>query len=112
MNWIPFTRLDQLDEILKSSYDKPQWIFKHSTRCGISASALHEVEQVGASLTELADCYYLDLLEYRSISNAVTERLQIPHQSPQAILVHGGKVIHHASHSAIRSARMLALSKG
>ena len=33
------------------------------------------------------DFYYLDLLNYRSISNEIAKHLNVTHQSPQIILI-------------------------
>lgn len=109
MNWLALTDMTQLSEIVAASYRKPQWVFKHSTRCGTSLHALDRVEQQGDALTEKADCYYLDLLNYRAISNAIAEEWAVPHQSPQAILLKDGKVAYHASHYTIQPQKMLEL---
>ena len=45
--------------------------------------------------------YYLDLLEFRPISNEITTRFKIEHQSPQILLIKNGAVVYDASHSAI-----------
>jgi len=45
--------------------------------------------------------YFLDLLNYRPISNSIAERFAVQHQSPQLILIKDGKAIYNASHSDI-----------
>jgi bacillithiol system protein YtxJ len=45
--------------------------------------------------------YFLDLLEYRSLSNEVTQRFGVEHQSPQLLLIRNGKAVYDASHSEI-----------
>ena len=52
--------------------------------------------------------YYLDILNYRAISNAIAERFEVQHQSPQLIVIKEGKAIAHASHEGINS---LALTR-
>jgi bacillithiol system protein YtxJ len=47
------------------------------------------------------DAYFLDLLEYRDISNEITSRFGVYHQSPQLILIKEGKAIYDVSHSGI-----------
>ena len=42
--------------------------------------------------------YYLDLLEYRHISNAIAEKLNVFHESPQVLLVKNGECVYDASH--------------
>ncbi len=99
--WKQLHTKEQLDTLIAASKDKTQFIFKHSTRCGISRMALSmfEREQLG-ELGE-ADAYFLDLLQYRDISNDIAERFGIPHQSPQLLVLRDGKVVAHASHNGI-----------
>ncbi len=101
MNWIDLKEENQIAEIDKISAQTPVLIFKHSTRCSISSSALSRLERQWKS--ELIDIktYYLDLLNFRSISNLLAQHYNIEHQSPQIILVKNGKSIHSASHQAI-----------
>jgi bacillithiol system protein YtxJ len=46
--------------------------------------------------------YFLDLLEYRPISNEIASRFQVVHQSPQLILIKDGNAIYDVSHSDIQ----------
>ena len=98
--WIPLTSEAQLAELAMLSNEKPLLIFKHSTRCGISRTALKQFENE-FDLFDSVDAYYLDLLEYRPISSAIAEQFSVTHQSPQLILLNKGQVVHHASHSDI-----------
>ena len=98
--WIPLTSMEQLVELTEQSFVKPIFIFKHSTRCGISRTALKQFENEYDLDTEV-DAYYLDLLEYRPISSAIATQFSVTHQSPQLILMKNGQVVHHASHSDI-----------
>ncbi|MFZ4435774.1 MAG: bacillithiol system redox-active protein YtxJ [Flavobacterium psychrophilum] len=98
--WIPLTSMEQLAELTEHSFVKPVFIFKHSTRCGISRSVLKQFENEYNIDTEV-DAYYLDLLEYRPISSAIATQFSLEHQSPQLIVLKNGIVVHHASHSDI-----------
>ena len=44
----------------------------------------------------------LDLLAHRNISNAIAEKLQVHHESPQAIILRNREVIYEESHMAIQ----------
>jgi bacillithiol system protein YtxJ len=99
MAWIPLTSDAQLDEIVAKSAEKPQVIFKHSTRCSISSVAQQRLQK--AKLPEDIDFYYLDLLAYRSISNKIAEIFQVHHESPQVLVIKDGKCIYDESHLAI-----------
>lgn len=100
INWIPLTNLGQLNEIMTVSETKPVIIFKHSTRCSVSRMGLKQFENE-FDLAEEVDAYFLDLLEYRDVSNEIANRFQVEHQSPQLILIKEGKAIYNVSHSAI-----------
>jgi bacillithiol system protein YtxJ len=40
----------------------------------------------------------VNVIEDRPVSNAIAERLQVKHESPQALLIKNGKAVWHASH--------------
>ena len=102
VNWIPLQLMGQLDEIIALSKEKPVLIFKHSTRCSISRFALKQFENE-FDLQNQIDAYFLDLLEFRDISNEIASRFGIMHQSPQLLLIKEGKVLYDASHSDIQA---------
>lgn len=100
INWIPLTDLDQLNEIIELSNEKPIAIFKHSTRCSISRFALKQFENEFDS-ADATDTYFLDLIEYRDVSNEIASRFQVVHQSPQLLLIKSGQSVYDVSHSDI-----------
>ena len=99
MNWIKIQSEDQLDEIREKSTDRPQLIFKHSTRCSTSALVKSRLErnQPPASI----DFYYLDLISYRPISNKIADTFRVHHESPQVLLIRDGKCVYEESHMGI-----------
>lgn len=99
MNWIPLQESSQLKVIDEASQHKPILIFKHSTRCSISKVALSRLEKEDKILS--ADCYYLDLLKHRDISNQIAEHYQIHHESPQVLLIKNGTCVYDESHMNI-----------
>lgn len=99
INWIPLTDASQLDSIRQASLQRPQVIFKHSTRCSISHMAKSRLERAGAP--EGIDFHYLDLLAYRPISDQVARDFHVHHESPQVILLKQGDVVFDESHNAI-----------
>ncbi|PWA10562.1 bacillithiol system redox-active protein YtxJ [Flavobacterium laiguense] len=100
INWIPLTNLGQLNEIVALSNEKPVAIFKHSTRCSVSRFALKQFENQFDS-ADATDTYFLDLIEYRDVSNEIASRFQVVHQSPQLLLIKNGQSVYDASHSDI-----------
>lgn len=55
------------------------------------------------------DVYYVDLIRYRATSNLLADQLQVIHQSPQAILIHNGKVQGSLSHDQVSPEAVLRL---
>ena len=98
LNWIPLTSLDQLNEIKETSETQFVMIFKHSTRCGISSMVIKRFENLFEEQHQNLKVYYLDLLNYRSISDEIGHTFQVMHQSPQLIVVKNSVAVHHASH--------------
>ncbi len=104
VNWIPLTDLGQLTEIIETSEEKPVVIFKHSTRCSISRMALKQFENEFDLTLDQFTIYFLDLLAYRDISNEISLRFNVVHQSPQLLLIKNGESVYHVSHSDIDAA--------
>tara|TARA_R110000868_G_scaffold338325_1_gene599059 strand:- start:66 stop:455 length:390 start_codon:yes stop_codon:yes gene_type:complete len=100
MDWEPLNHIDQLNEIIAESKDKPVAIFKHSTRCSISRMALKQFENE-FDFPEKVTPYFLDLIAFREISNDIASRFGVQHQSPQLILIKNGKAVYNTSHSDI-----------
>ncbi|MEZ7499532.1 bacillithiol system redox-active protein YtxJ [Flavobacterium sp. Arc3] len=100
MNWNALTDLEQLNEIISLSNEKPVVIFKHSTRCSISRMALKQFENE-FDLSDKVTPYFLDLIAYRDISNGIASRFGVMHQSPQLLLIKNGKSVYDVSHSDI-----------
>ncbi|MEJ7739079.1 MAG: bacillithiol system redox-active protein YtxJ [Chitinophagaceae bacterium] len=105
MNWINITTADQLDDIRQRSNTKPQVIFKHSIRCSISSMAKARLER--SSQPENVDFYYLDLINYRTISNKLSELFDVWHESPQVLVIKNGRCVYDQSHTAIRMEEIL-----
>lgn len=103
VDWIALTSMQQLDEITNLSTQEPILIFKHSTRCGISRMVLKKFESTFDS-NYIVTPYFLDLLSYRAISDAVSEKFNVVHQSPQLLVIRGGKSVYDVSHDAINAA--------
>jgi len=103
INWLELSDTGQVDQIIQSSDEKPQLIFKHSTSCGISVRMKVQLEESWDIDKEKIDVHYLDLLSYRSVSNYIAETSGVYHQSPQVLLFKEGKVIMDASHHAIKA---------
>lgn len=102
MNWNKLDDEEVLEKIDSESAAQPVMIFKHSTRCSISAAALNRMERNwNDSDSEKVKPYFLDLLANRSLSNSVAERYNVQHESPQVLVIKNGQCIYNASHMDI-----------
>lgn len=99
MHWIHLTGEEQLKQIISKSQIKAQVIFKHSSRCSISAVALQRLQKVSQPAD--IDFYFLDLLSYRSLSNKIANLFDVPHESPQVLVIRDGKCVYEESHMGI-----------
>jgi len=99
MKWIPLQHESQIQEINERSKERPQVIFKHSTRCGISSVAKNRLEK--STPPQDIDFHYLDLIHYRSISNKIAEQYNVYHESPQVLVIKDGTCVYDESHMGI-----------
>ena len=103
INWEQLNTVDQLEELIEKSKSKPVAIFKHSTRCSISSTALNRLERTWNDGLNGFKMYFLDLIAHRDISNAIAEKFDVIHESPQLIVIKNGEAAYSASHLSIRT---------
>ena len=103
--WVSLDQPDQLAEITQDSAPGLRVVFKHSTRCGLSTMMLRRFEHVWQETGPEATFYLLDLIRYRELSDALAKQAHLPHQSPQVLILRGGKLIGSASHGDISGLR-------
>jgi bacillithiol system protein YtxJ len=101
MDWKVLLDENELDELIRRSKARSQVIFKHSTRCSISAVAKGRLER--SKVLPGADIYYLDLISYRNISNKIAQVFNIHHESPQVLVIKNGVCVYDESHMGINA---------
>ena len=102
-----FVRLESieaLDAIFERSYRQPVAIFKHSNSCGLSADILQQIEAING------DVNIVVVQENRNVSDAIEKKTGFRHQSPQAFVIKGGKIVYHASHYGIDAEQLSVVS--
>ena len=109
MDWIPLTSDQDLEKLLKESEEKPQVIFKHSTRCSISSMAKSRIDKV-SSIASI-NFHYLDLIAYRALSNKISEHFGVYHESPQVLLIKNGACVYDESHLSIYPEEIIEAAK-
>ena len=91
--------IDELEQLLTETTDRPLLLFKHSYSCGISAEALDELlSHLHSDRTRSVRYAMVTVQTHRDVSNAVTKRLGVRHETPQALMIRDGRVVWTASH--------------
>lgn len=99
MNWKKLVSNEQLEEIRKESEENPILIFKHSTRCSTSRVSLDRLERSWKTPeTNHIKPYFLDLLNYRMVSDLIAEHFGVEHESPQVLVIYKGESVLNLSH--------------
>jgi bacillithiol system protein YtxJ len=92
MSFVNIDSIEKLDKLFDASSEKPVLLFKHSITCPISTDASNQMSIVNG------DVNIVIVQSSREISNAIAERTNIQHESPQAIIIKDRKPIFQASH--------------
>lgn len=101
------TSIEQLNSAVEASEGQPLLLFKHSTRCPISANAYQEMNNyLQNNPNENVNYGIIYVVEDRPVSNEAADKLGVKHESPQAILVKNGFPVWHTSHSDITSSTL------
>jgi bacillithiol system protein YtxJ len=102
INWTELKEEAQVESIREESKKHPVLIFKHSSRCSVSRTALDRLERKwNPENTTPVKTYFLDLLSHRNVSNHVANYFDVEHESPQVLVIKDGKPVHVSSHLSI-----------
>ena len=103
LTWNNISSESDVDQLVDLSHSHPVVIFKHSTRCSISSMIKGRMEREAPDPKEAKDfkAYYLDLIQFRSVSNWIAQKFGVEHESPQVIVLQNSKVVYQASHTSI-----------
>ncbi|MBW3572591.1 MAG: bacillithiol system redox-active protein YtxJ [Gemmatimonadetes bacterium] len=77
-------------------------LFKHSTRCPISAAARGQMERFLERQPD-APVYTVDVHDAARASAYLSEKTGVEHHSPQVIVTRGGQPEWHANHFDVRA---------
>lgn len=99
--------IKEWENVLKESEKEPVFIFKHSTRCGISSNALREYTKFANHEDVNIKCYLVDIIENRSLSNTIARHTSLKHESPQILLIKNSLLAYNSSHNRIRKEEII-----
>ena len=115
MGFARITDTSSFQNLIERSNQVPVVIFKHSLTCPISATAYDQMSQFEG------DIALVEVQRARELSNEIEDKLNVPHESPQVIVLHNGQVAWNASHfkitteavlTAVRSAKQTERAQG
>ena len=98
------TSSEDWNQCLTKSRERLVLVFKHSTRCSISAMADSIVRRYEAGDGPgRPPLYMVKVIESHPVSNEIARSLNVQHKSPQLILVKNGEAVWSTSHYNITS---------
>jgi len=101
-NWTNMDSIEEIEGMIQQSELNTVIVFKHSNRCGISSSVLRRFEKQAKGFAEdRTKLYLLNVIEHRNISNEISQKFSIHHESPQLIIIKRGKIVANVSHYEI-----------
>lgn len=107
-DWHPLENEQQLEDLNTRSYQaKGVAVFKHSSRCPISGMARNRMEKGLVNLPEEMPVYFLDILQFRALSQEIAEQYDVIHESPQLLLIKEGQCVFHTSHQGVSPQALL-----
>lgn len=90
-HFVPVADRADLDRLFAESAASPVVLFKHDFACPISANAYRELAAVPGEVP------LIDVERQKDLAADVASRTGIEHESPQVIVLHGGRPIYAAS---------------
>jgi bacillithiol system protein YtxJ len=84
-----------------------RFIYKHSPTCSLSALAAEQVTQF-QSQRPTCPVQWLDVFAERGECQRIEQETGVRHESPQALLFDGARVVWHASHRRVTAEAMAA----
>lgn len=109
--WNVLTDISQLEDVVEASGKQPQLIYKHSHRCGTCFISKRKIEGSFDEISSKAGMNFVNVIKARDVSNAIAEKLDVRHESPQVLIVKNGKCVGDESHFAIKADAILEALK-
>lgn len=101
-SWRELKTIEDWQETLQGSTERPVIVFKHSTTCPVSANAFQEFQEyLQGQPREDVDYVLVKVIESRPVSNQIADDLAVRHASPQIILVEQKDSVWNSSHWSI-----------
>ena len=90
---IELDSVEALERTITASREHLVILFKHSVTCGTSAQAHDELLEHLTKAQHNAQYAIVIVQTHRDVSDAIAARLDVRHETPQALLVQDGRVV-------------------
>lgn len=101
MNWIITDSADRVYEAADLSNTERVLIFKYSHKCVINYTLKKLLEREWNEGEMNMKTYLVNVIDNRDISNDITKKFGVEHQSPQILIIENGKSIASFSHGKV-----------
>lgn len=101
LNWKTLTSIEEFDQIVEDSKEKPALIFKHRTSSQESNQALNDLEKSWSISPESLDLYMIDVMKDKNIAEVVTDTAGVINEYPQVLLFADGVTMYDESKEMI-----------
>ncbi|MCL4811152.1 MAG: bacillithiol system redox-active protein YtxJ [Vicinamibacteraceae bacterium] len=98
---LPLNSTEEFEALLLASRTSPVLLYKHSLTCDVSVRAINAVHAFLGTCQGPLLARMVTVQTERPVANTIARRLNLRHESPQAILVSDGEVVWHATHFRI-----------
>jgi bacillithiol system protein YtxJ len=95
--FIEIGNVASLDAFLADSNGSAAVLFKHSNTCGVSSRAYAEMSKMQHPVG------LVTVQQARPVSDEIEKRWQVAHETPQVLIIRGGKLVWDASHFSVKS---------
>ena len=90
-----------LETMVAESFTRPVVLLKHSEWCWVSQTAIEAARGELNGWAKQIGCRIVIVQHYPELSAAIARRLDIPHETPQVIVLRNGRTTWDASHTEI-----------
>ena len=104
--FININNVDSLDDFVSSLNGSTGVLFKHSNMCGVSSRAYAEIAKLAHPVGLVV------VQEARPVSDEIERRWSLDHETPQVLVIRGGKVVWSASHFKIKAGEIETAMNG
>ena len=95
---IELDSVEALERTITTSRERLVILFKHSATCGTSAQAHDELLEHLSKVRHNTQYAIVTVQTHRDVSDAIATRLNVRHETPQALLIQDERVVWKASH--------------